>query len=234
MLFQKNLSRAFILIAFIVILLFSSCASTSKPASQATDVVTPTKIEVQSTPTIIYQSDWTKGLVDYGNPAGWQIVQNAAQSDGSKTSLVVPFQPGLDNFAFEVDIQVVKVTKDVSAGYVISSTPHDNQAAFEVSLIGMTSHPVTTPGYYPNLSFYLNPDAAMQRVQAGVNVDFDPKYVDHIFYFEVRGNHVSFYIDRGQATTVVCTNGYTLSHGPFTISVDAAIIRVSSIKVYSL
>ena len=216
------------------LLLSALIACSSGTAQQAT----PTQFSASPTPTsipantVLFQSDWSKGLDAWKTTSGWKVKNGSIESDLSdKLSLTLPYQPTVANYAVEYRLQVVSVPKDGGQFQLVA----DQQATgdgYSADVLGLL-----TPGPHPH---YIHPLAEM-LIEPGDSMESDPQLLDyeptadwHVYRVEVQGRRASFLVDGRAISRASSTRTDSLSRGPIHLLSHGAILRVSSIRVLTL
>lgn len=214
--------------------LLTACTSGSTQVQKTptpTQPPTATATSGVSRETLLYQSDWSKGIKGWGT-TNWSIVEGAAQSNLSRDNiLTVPYTVPVPNYAFECRFQIVQVPRDGGQIFLraVKSSAQDGYIAGILDLLSPTPHPDFD---HPQIQLYLDPLQNMDQPMQ--TVDYDPGTIWHTFRVEVRGETVDFITDglhKGYAASVRTS---PLSNGPLQVVASGAVVRVSSVQITAL
>ncbi len=109
--------------------------ATASPTPQPTPPPSPTA----TTPGVLYQADWSKGLNGWQTNLGWRYLNGMLINDGTsstepifKLALLSPYQPMGTDYAIELEAQVVKLPTEIGAPYGCGDFGLLARGAFEV------------------------------------------------------------------------------------------------------
>src|SRR5215475_7938697 len=94
-----------IFLALLVLLLLSlvACSPSASPTSPQPSPVSTRPASLSPTPpagSVLYQADWSQGLVGWQASEGWRVMNGILQSyGGSKLSITIPYEPTVPNYA---------------------------------------------------------------------------------------------------------------------------------------
>jgi hypothetical protein len=111
-LFRKPAERALLCALFLLWLVAcSSSPSSNKHLSAHTAITTSPPRPTATIPagTLLYQANWSQGLAGWQRSGNWQVIAGNLQSQASEEStLTIPYQPTVANYAIEVRFRVVR------------------------------------------------------------------------------------------------------------------------------
>lgn len=173
--------------------LFAAC-STGGGQAQNIPTATPTATPTPGVPsgTVLYQSDWSKGLTSWRGSTGWTIVQGNAQSDTNQNdALIVPYTPNIP-YALEYRFQIVSVPQNGGAFFLEDSqTP--TLPGFEAGILDLRKPGGSSEFSNPQIQVNLVPlDAMDGHIHPA---DYEGGSIWHTFRVEVRGPAVKFITD---------------------------------------
>jgi hypothetical protein len=221
-------SAALLLIAASAVL--ASCGSSSH-ATVAPTLTVPTPT---TTPTVLYQADWSRGLAGWNASAGWTVVDGVLQSDaGSERSVTIPYQPAGPDYIVEVEIQVVSVP--VTGGYyILHAQPAPSANGYETGVYGLQAPGPRPPNANPASHVYIDPPEAQAPAAANNSAhDFNHGASWRVYRTEVRGPAVSLIIDGRPNTQASSAQTANLSTGPLQLSCSDVMIRVRALRFLS-
>jgi hypothetical protein len=220
-----------------LIFLLTACSLSGAPAqTSASPTVppTPTATPTPSVPagTLLYQSDWSKGLAGWGGSAGWTIVQEAAQSDTSNNNaLTVPYQMTVHNYALEYRFQIVSVPQN-GGSFFLKGVRTQGKDGYDAGILNLLKPGGNAEFANPQIQVYLDPmDDMGGRMQLA---DYEPGTTWHTFRVEVQGPQVKFFTDDLSKGNAYSTKTDWLSNGPLELVSSGAVVRVSSVKITAL
>ncbi|SRR5581483_5558245 len=213
-----------------LVFLVVACSS----GQSATPVATPRSTTIPSG-TVLYQSNWSRGLKDWQASAKWQVTQEYLQTDLSDNlSLTVPYKPDVPNYAVEFDLQVVNVPRD--GGYFMLTADNipgkkDGYQARVLGLLGPNPHNAAT---HPLAEVAIDP---LEDAKDDVNypaIDYEPGPNWRTYRVEVRGESVFFLVDGSRVSRSASAKTSQLSNGPIRLICGLAILRVKNFRISSL
>lgn len=225
-----------------ILLLISLVACSNTPSTQTK--VTPSATTVPATPlatatpagppagTVLYQSDWTKGLSQWKATKGWQVHSGYLETDYSDNiSLTVPYTTKLLNYAVEFRLQIVSIPKN--GGYFMFWADQTaTESGFHGDVLGLLApgdHPAST---HPLVEVLIEPDAAMGAPVVLHDYEGGSNY--HTYRLEVYGPRVVFLVDGVSVSRASTTQTATLSHVPMRLMCGLAKFRLSDVRVLAL
>jgi hypothetical protein len=189
--------------------------------------------------TLLFQSDWSKGLDGWVASDGWTVQNGMLEIDGQDDrTLTIPYKPTARDYAVIFSVQVVDEPKD--GGYFrLVATPTSTSPGFHAEVQGLHTDLEHPNGDHPHAWVLLDP-----RDTQGGNAhttDYEPRHVMWTYHVEVRGNGVQFKrndaslsaADTTLSAAVAITPG-PLSHGPLTIECGLASLRFGQIQIIAL
>lgn len=228
--FMRHIGSRLVLVSLLFLL--AACASgnvqTSNPSPTPKAIVTPTATASVPAGTLLYQSDWSKGLKEW-EATHWSIQQGVAQSDlSTNNALTVPYTPSVSNYAVEFRFQIVSVPKNGGHFFLRAqkSTGKDGYVAGILNLLSPAPH----SGFSnPEIQIMLDPSEDMD--QPAQPSDYRPGTIWHTFSVEVRGAEVDFITDGLHKGYAISTKTSVLSNGPLQLVASGAVVRVSGIRI---
>jgi hypothetical protein len=212
--------------------------ATSSVTAAATTTSTPAF--TTATPgTVLFQSDWSKGLDGWGASDGWTVRDGMLEIDGQDNrTLTIPYKPTVRDYAVIFSVQVVDEPKD--GGYFrLVAAPTSTSPGFHAEVQGLHTDLDHPNGDHPHAWVLLDP-----RDTQGGNAhttDYEPRHIMWTYHVEVRGNGVQF--KRNDASlsaadtalsAAVASKPDPLSHGPLTIECGLAFLRFGQIQIIAL
>jgi hypothetical protein len=211
---------------------------TSTVTAGATATSTPAFTTV-APGTVLFQSDWSKGLDGWGASDGWTVRDGMLEIDGQDDrTLTIPYQPTVRDYAVIYSVQVVDEPKD--GGYFrLVAAPTSTSPGFHAEVQGLHTDLDHPNGDHPHAWVLLDPG----DTQGGNahTTDYEPRHVMWTYHVEVRGNGVQFNrndaslsaADTALSAAVAITPG-PLSHGPLRIECGLASLRFGQIQIIAL
>lgn len=230
---MKHRKHILILISLVFILV--ACASgggkTATLPSTPSPTATPTPTPGIPAGTLLFQSDWSKGLAGWGTTTGWTINQGAVQSDGSTNAmLTIPATLATTNYELDVHFQVVSVLQIGGFGiHAVRAPGKDGYFANVLNLLPNTPH---SPFDHPQIQVYLDPMGDME--QPMMPQVYQPGSTWHTFRIKVQGSEVDFFADAIHKGSAISSQTTMLSNGPLQVTCSGAVIRISSIQITAL
>jgi hypothetical protein len=211
----------------------AACGSTAAIVPTATSAPTgPTATPVPAG-TVLFQSDWSKGLDGWQASDGWTVRNGLLEMDGQDDrTLTIPYLPVARNYDVTFQVQVVSVPED--GGYFrLHAMPTPTASGY----VAQVSHLLTpTPhlnGDHPTATVTLDPiesqDPATQHA-----TDYEPHNMMRTYHVEVRGNAVRFATSTSTLSAAVAIKEDPLSHGPLKIECGLASLRFGQIRITAL
>jgi hypothetical protein len=228
-----------ILVLGYLILLLTACTPRSlqthstvstKALSTPTPTATPPQPSVPNG-TVLYQSDWSRGLAGWGGSPGWKIVGGMPQSDLSQNNaLTLPYQLTIPNYAIEFRFQIVSVPQN-GGFFIVKANRTQDKDGYTAGILGLLSPAPHSEFANPEILIYLDP---MDSTTSTRPSDYEPRDLWHTFRVEVQGPEANFFADgfsKGRATS---SQTNWLSNGPLQLICSEAIVRVSSVRLIAL
>jgi len=222
--------------------IFLLTACTSGGPQITTSTVPPSTHVPTATPTpagppggtVLYQSDWSHGLANWGGSPGWKIVGGIPQSDLSQNNaLTLPYKLTITNYAIEFRFQIVSVPQN-GGFFVVTATRTQDKDGYTAGILNLLSPAPHSEFANPEIQITLDPESAIDSASSNRPSDYDPGDLWHTFRVEVQGPEANFLADgfsKGRATS---TQTNSLSNGPLQVICSQAIVRVSSISIIAL
>jgi hypothetical protein len=232
---------AALIVAVIATLIYTQFAAhrTTSPAATAVAATSTPAFTTAAPGTVLFQSDWSKGLDDWGASDGWTVRDGMLEIDGKDNrTLTIPYQPTVRDYAVIYSVQVVDEPKD--GGYFrLVAAPTSTAPGFHAEVQGLHDDLQHPNGDHPHAWVLLDP----RDTQSGNahTTDYEPRHVMWTYHVEVRGNGVQF--KRNDASlsasdtalsAAVSINSGPLSHGPLTIECGLASLRFGQIQIIAL
>jgi hypothetical protein len=231
---RRSLVR-FLPLVLLIAALASLAACGSTVANVPTATSAPTGPTATSVPagTVLFQSDWSKGLDGWQASDGWTVRGGLLEMDGQDNrTLTIPYQPAVRDYAVEFQVQVVYEPKD--GGYFwVHATPTPQAAGYRAGVFGLLT---TTPhfnGDHPTAEVMLDPIEA-QTIASQHPTDYEPHSVMWTYHVEVRDNSVQFRRDTASLSAAVAIKEGPLSQGPLKIECGLASLRFGQIRITAL
>jgi hypothetical protein len=183
--------------------------------------------------TVLFQSDWSKGLAGWQASAGWSVRDDLLEMDGQDNrTLTIPYQPTVRDYAVEFQLQVVSEPQD--EGYFrLQAVPTPDASGFRAEVFHLLTPIPHQGGDHPTAVVTIMPLDA-QDPASGRPIDFEPHDTMRTYHVEVRENTVQFATDKATLSAAVGMKTKTLSHGPLTIECGLAFLRFGQIRVTAL
>ena len=212
--------------------------ATSTVTAAATATSTPA-FTTAAPGTVLFQSDWSKGLDGWGASDGWTVRDGMLEIDGKDNrTLTIPYKPTVRDYAVIYSVQVVD--EPIDGGYFrLVAAPTSTSPGFHAEVQGLHNDLQHPNGDHPHAWVLLDP-RDMQGGNAHTT-DYEPRHVMWTYHVEVRGNGVQF--KRNDASlsaadtalsAAVSTKPDPLSHGPLTIECGLAFLRFGQIQIIAL
>lgn len=210
----------------------------SPSATAAIATATPTFSTV-APGTVLFQSDWSKGLDGWGASDGWTVRDGMLEIDGKDNrTLTIPYKPTVRDYAVIYSVQVVDEPKD--GGYFrLVAAPTSTAPGFHAEVQDLHNDLQHFNGDHPHAWVLLDP----RETQGGNahSTDYEPRHIMWTYHVEVHGNGVQFKrndpslgaAETALSAAVAITPG-PLSHGPLTIECGLASLRFGQIQIIAL
>jgi hypothetical protein len=195
---------------------------------------TPTPATIAAR-TVLYQAEWSHGLVGWQGTRGWKVVQGQLETDSSNpTMLIIPYRPQVTNYALEIQLQIVRLLQPNGGGYFsifASRVPgKDGYQAGASNLVGSVTQPF---GNHPQVQVLIDPLDAMSS-NSGLPTGYYSDSQWHTYRVEVQGNEVRLLEDDIQISYASSSQTEVLSNGPIGLSSALIVLRVSSVRIIAL
>jgi len=220
----------FLLALGAVAAILASCGSASHALAPT---ATPVTWATASPGTVLFESDWSKGLAGWQASAGWSVRDGLLEMDGlDQRTLTIPYQPTVRDYAVEFQLQVVSEPQD--EGYFrLQAAPTPDASGFRAEVFHLLTPIPHQGGDHPTAVVSVLPLDA-QDPASGRPIDFEPHDTMRTYHVEVRENTVKFATDKATLSAAVGMKTKTLSHGPLTIECGLAFLRFGQIRVTAL
>lgn len=220
-------------------LLLALAACAAGAGQSQTSAASPTQTRPAPTPTsqfpsgtVLFRSDWSHGLANWGGSAGWKIVNGMAQSDLSENNpLVPPYKLTIPNYAFEFRFQIVSVPRN--GGYfILKASKTSNKDGYVAGILNLLSPAPHSEFANPEILIYLDPMSNMESPPHPT--DYEPEAFWHTFRIEVRESTAKFLADGFSKGTATSTVTNQLSNSPLQLISSGAIVRISDVRIIAL
>jgi hypothetical protein len=232
----------FLLLSVLIASLIAALASLTACGSSAASV--PTATHVPTAPsgptatavpagTVLFQSDWSKGLEGWQASDGWTVKNGLLEMDGQDNrTLTIPYQPVARNYDIGFQVQVVSVPAD--GGYFqIRAMPTSKASGYLAQVYHLLTPTPHLNGDHPTAIVTLDPSES-QDPRSQHPTDYEPRDVMWTYHVEVRDNSVRFRRDSVSLSSAVTINAGPLSQGPLKIECGAAFLRFGQITITAL
>ena len=184
---------------------------------------------------VLYQADWSHGLVGWQGTQGWKVVQGQLETDSSgSATFTIPYQLSVSDYALEIRLLIVRLlSQNGGSSFTIFATRAPGKDGFQAGASNLVDS-VTRPfGSHPQSQVFLDPygDAAPNT---GLPVAYYPGSGWHTYRVEVKGNEVRLLADGVQIGNTSSEQTDVLSNGPLGLSSELVILRVSSVRILTL
>ena len=242
---SPRLQQSPMLLVFLVgFLLFSlgACAAGTSSTTVPPHVTVPATRHPSPTltplpaGTILYQSDWSNGLVGWQETQGWKVVQGQLETDSSgSATFTIPYRPPVSDYAVEIRLQIVRLLSQIGgSSFAIFATKAPGKDGYEAgvnNILGTAPHPMAA---HPASQVLLDPyeDTAPG---SGLPIAYYPRPGWHIYRVEVRGNEARLLVDGIQVgDNARSEHAKVLSNGPLGLSCQQIILSVSSVRILTV
>lgn len=215
------------ILALIFLLLILVGCSSGTPQTPTRAAVAPTPTRSVPVGTVLYQSDWSRGLAAWGNLPGWIVAQGMVQSDINDDVLTLPYRSAVPDYALEVRFRVVSVP-DYGGYFEVRADHTPSKDGYNAGILNLLGSEMATPQAQVSVDPTGDMDTRM------IASDYEPGSGWHTYRIEVRGPRVSFFIDGVRKSFATSKITKVLSNGPFRMASLGAIINVSSARVMTL
>ncbi len=222
-----------------LLLLLAALASLAACGSTAASV--PTAPAATNTPafanvtpgTVLFQSDWSKGLDGWQASDGWTVRDGLLEMDGQDDrTLTIPYQPDTRNYDVALQLQVVSVPAD--GGYFrLHALPTPTASGYVAQVFHLLTPTPHLNGDHPTATVTLDPTEA-QDASTQHATDYEPRAVIWTYHVQVRDNSVLFRRDTASLSAATAIKPGPLSHGPLRIECGLASLRFGQIRITAL
>lgn len=202
--------------------------ATTAASATATPSATPA-------PQLVYQADWSHGLAGWQATQGWTVSGGALQTDtGSDRQFTIPFQPATPDYAVEVTLQVISVSKSDTdpKQFDLSADSTSNADGFVALFDHITLNYTLFPSH-PHEVIYIDPMLDTEPNPFDIH-DYEPKSHALTYRIEVRGPFARLFINDRLASWAQSAKTQTLTAGPLHFYCTGVQLRLSDLKVYTL
>jgi hypothetical protein len=230
----RSLARPISLSLLLAVLAgLSACGSTVAHAPVATATATPIAWATATPGTVLFQSDWSRGLDAWHPSDGWTVRDGMLEIDGQDNrTLTIPYQPTVRDYAVIFSVQVLDEPQD--GGYFsLVAAPTPTAPGFLAQVEGLHTNLQHTYGDHPHALVQLDP-AVAQDPHSYRPIDYEPKNREFTYHIEVRDNGVRFATDKSSLSAALALKDVPLSHGPLTIACGLALLRIGPLQIVAL
>jgi hypothetical protein len=223
-LFRKSTEKAFLCgLLLLWLVACSSTLSSNKPLAARTAIATspPQPTATLRAGTLLYQANWSQGLAGWQRSGNWQVIAGNLQSQASEeSSLTIPYQPTVANYAIEVRFRVVRFLGNY-ASFIIVAQRQPGKDGFQT-------------GFREGFFGYIDPSGSDLRVST-FSGDYELRDGWHTYRIEVRANHLQLF-DNGIPLGGGMSSEQTsyLSGGPLSLHARQLVLQVSQLRLLSL
>lgn len=221
----SRLGIAWALLLGVALTALSACS----PAQTST-VASPTATKPPAG-VVLFQADWSRGLADWKPSSGWNVVGDYVETDGSDgLTLTIPYQPTVDDYAVEYDVQVVSVVE--TGGYFsLAADEQTGRDGYHADINHLLKGGIGSAGLHPSAQIYISPMDAQDPHTLHV-IDYEPGYHWRTYRVEVHDNFARF-LRPGSAALSSATSVKSkhLSNGPLRFHFGLAILRLGAVRV---
>ena len=233
------LKRSFVLLVLLLFLLEACSAGTSSTTAMPTATV-PAARSLSPTSTglpvgtVLYQADWSHGLVGWSGAKGWKIVQGQLESDSSGTAtFTIPYRLSVTDYAVEVHIQIIRSVPPNGGYFSISAPKTTDKDGYQAGISSLEGSGPRPFGDHPQAQVFLDP-YVYSALGSGIPQDYEPGTGWHTYRVEVRGNEVSFLDNGTQIGYASSQRTDVLSNGPIKFSSKLVILRMCALRILAL
>jgi hypothetical protein len=225
-----------------LILVIASLASLAACGSSAASIPTATSAPTRPTGptatavpagTVLFTSDWSKGLDGWQASDGWTVHNGVLEMDGQDNrTLTIPYQPATRNYDVAFQVQVVNEPED--GGYFrLHALPTSTASGYDARVFQLLTSIPHASGAHPTAVVTLDPiDSQDPRTQHPV--DYEPHNSMWTYHVQVRDNAVQFTRDTAALSAAVAVKEGPLSQGPLRIECGLASLRFGQIQITAL
>lgn len=238
------MKRLFKLLALGALIFLAACTTGNPQTSLGTPTVLsiPTAPVPSLTPTpqgiprgsVLYQSNWSRGLAVWKASAGWKIVNGLPQSDFSRqNTLTLPYKLAIANYAVEFRFQIVGFPQN-GGSFVLSAKRTQDKNGYVAGILGMLDAAPHSEFANPQIQVYLDPEDAIDSPESAYPSDYEPGNIWHTFRVEVQGPQVNLLTDGTSKGVATSKETDWLSNGPLQLISSQVVVRLSSVRVVAL
>src|SRR5262245_32745822 len=205
---ERHSPVRFLSLALFLILLVAALASLAACGSTAAAI--PTAPAATNTPafdnvapgTVLFQSDWSKGLDGWQASDGWTVRDGLLEMDGQDNrTLTIPYQPAARNYDVAFQVQVVSVPAD--GGYFrLHAMPTPTASGYVAQVFHLLTPTPHLNGDHPTATVTLDPIES-QDPSTQHPTDYEPRNVMWTYHVEVRDSSVRFRRDTASLSAAV-------------------------------
>ena len=237
------LKRVSMPLAFLVVFLLFTLGACSAGASSTTVPPQTTITSArQSSPTptplpagtMLYQADWSHGLLGWTGAHGWKVVQGKLESDTSgSASFTIPYRLSVSDYAIEFRLQIVRSMPPYGGYYEVVAPKLPGKDGYHAGVLDLKAPGQRPFGDHPQSQVYLDPYSDVAQ-GSGMPQDYEPGSRWHTYRVEVRGNEVSLLDDGTQIGSTSSQQTDVLSNSPIEFNCALVILRLSDVRILTL
>ncbi|HEV7127430.1 MAG TPA: hypothetical protein VGN32_08290 [Ktedonobacterales bacterium] len=229
-------------LALVALLTLAACA----PSGTPTDVASCPPVALSgatrsaatataTTPTVLYQADWSHGLAGWQATAGWTVVDGALQSDtGDARAVTVPYLPAVPDYQVEISLQIVTVPR-TGGQFALQTARQACDAGYNTGVNGLRVGNIRPNGDHANIFIYLDPMDAQDSLDDRNNVhDFEPGPYVRTYQVAVRASQATLYVDGHFFSSVNSALSARLARSPIRLTCSGVAMRVSALRILAL
>jgi hypothetical protein len=202
------------------------------PTPTATPTATPTPTPVVPVGTVLYQSDWSKGLASWTGSTGWTIVNGNAQSDTNQNdALIIPYTPIDPNYEIDYRFQIVNIPQNGGSFYLKASQTATKDG-YIAGILDLLQPGASSEFGNPQIQIYINPTDHMEGSMHPS--DYEGGDTWHTYSVKVQGSEAHFITDGLNRFSAISSQTDYLSTGPLQLVSSGAAVRISSITITAL
>jgi hypothetical protein len=211
----------------------AACGSTATNTSTRPAATNTPSFANVAPGTVLFQSDWSKGLDGWQASDGWTVRDGLLEMDGQDNrTLTIPYQPATRNYDVEFQIQVVNVPED--GGYFrLHAMPTTMASGYIAQVFHLLTSTPHLNGDHPTATVTLDPIES-QDPNTQHPTDYEPRDMMWTYHVEVRDNSVRFKRDTASLSAAIAIKEDPLSHGPLKIECGLASLRFGQIRIIAL
>lgn len=220
-----------ILFGYLMVVLVSCASNTTSPTSQTpTSPPTPKPTKVPAG-TVLFQADFSK-LTDWKHTGGWKAVNGYLQSDLSDDqSITIPYKPTVDDYAIELQVQVVSVPKN-GGFFMITADPQPGKDGYQARIVNMLAPGEHGWATHPTAECSIDPDA--NNANNLKQIDYEPSQDWRTYRVEVHEQQVFFFAQDSRVSFATSAQSDHLSQGPLKFMSGLAVLRIKDLKIFTV